>query len=96
MLKLQEVLDFIQNSELAEFNKIRFAVDRKRSELRNDKKESFRIGDTVGIDHRRVNKNDQFKVIKVNSKTITVEKLNVGNGRIGAQMRVSPSLLFKK
>jgi len=96
MLNLQEVLDFIQNSELAEFNKIRFAVDRKRSELRNDTKESFRRGDTVGIDHRRVNKNDQFKVIKVNSKTITVEKLNVGNGRIGAQMRVSPSLLFKK
>ena len=96
MLKLQEVLDFIQNSELAEFNKIKFAVDRKRSELRNDTRESFRIGDTVGINHARVNKNDQFKVIKVNNKTITVEKLNPGNGRIGAQMRVSPSLLVKK
>ena len=96
MLKLQEVLDFIQNSELAEFNKIRFAVDRKRSELRNDTRESFRIGDTVGINHARVNQNDQFKVIKVNNKTITVEKLNPGNGRIGAQMRVSPSLLVKK
>ena len=96
MTNLQEVLDFIQNSELQEFTKIRFAVDKKRSELRNDEKESFRVGDTVGIDHRRVNKNDQFKVIKVNSKTITVEKLNVGNGRVGAQMRVSPSLLFKK
>ena len=96
MLKLQEVLDFIQNSELAEFNKIKFAVDRKRSELRNDTRESFRIGDTVGINHARVNKNDQFKVIKVNNKTITVEKMNVGNGRIGAQMRVSPSLLVKK
>ena len=47
MLKLQEVLDFIQNSELAEFNKIRFAVDRKRSELRNDAKESFRVVDTL-------------------------------------------------
>ena len=96
MLKLQEVLDFIQNSELAEFNKIKFAVDRKRSELRNDTRESFRIGDTIGINHARVNKNDQFKVIKVNNKTITVEKMNVGNGRIGAQMRVSPSLLVKK
>ena len=96
MLNLQEALDFIQNSELSDFTKIRFAVDRRRSELRNDMKESFRRGDTVGIDHSKVNKNDQFKVIKVNSKTITVEKLNVGNGRVGAQMRVSPSLLFKK
>ena len=96
MLKLQEVLDFIQNSELAEFNKIRFAVDRKRSELRNDAKESFRVGDVVGIDHKKINKNDQFKINKINGKTITVEKINVGNGRIGAQMRVSPSLLVKK
>ena len=96
MLKLQEVLDFIQNSELAEFNKIRFAVDRKRSELRNDTKESFRVGDIVGIDHKKINKNDQFKINKINGKTITVEKINVGNGRIGAQMRVSPSLLVKK
>ena len=96
MLKLQEVLDFIQDSELAEFNKIRFAVDRKRSELRNDAKESFRVGDIVGIDHKKINKNDQFKINKINGKTITVEKINVGNGRIGAQMRVSPSLLVKK
>jgi len=96
MTNLQEVLDFIQNSELQEFTKIRFAVDRKRSELRNDTKESFRRGDTVGIDHKKVNPNDQFVIVKVNSKTITVEKLNVGKGRIGSQIRVSPSLLVKK
>ena len=37
-----------------------------------------------------------LEFIKINSKNIGVEKLNPGNGRIGAQMRVSPSLLFKK
>jgi len=69
---------------------------RKGEKIVKATKDDFKVGDTVGIDHRRVNKNDQFKVIKVNSKTITVEKLNVGNGGIGAQVRVSPSLLFKK
>jgi len=97
MLNLQEVLDFIQNSELSEFNKIRFAVDRKRSELRHDVKESFKVGDIVGIDHKKVNPKDTFTIIKINSKMIKVEKRNVGGtGRVGAQMRVSPSLLVKK
>ena len=59
-------------------------------------KDDFNRGDIVGINHKKINKNDEFKVTKVNGKTITVEKINVENGRIGAQMRVSPSLLFKK
>ena len=96
MTNLQEVLDFIKNSNLEEFTKIRFATDVRRSELRHDVKESFKRGDTVGINHKSVNPKDTFRIIKVNSKTITVEKLNVNNGRVGAQMRVSPSLLVKK
>ena len=83
---------------------IRYDVNGLSSKMKAEKgdkvvratKDDFNVGDIVGINHARVNKNDQFEVIKVNSKTITVEKLNVGNGRIGAQMRVSPSLLFKK
>ena len=59
-------------------------------------KDDFQIGDVVGINHKKVNPKDQFRIYKINSKNIGVEKLNVGNGRIGAQMRVSPSLLFKK
>ena len=59
-------------------------------------KDDFNIGDVVGINHKKINPNDEFKVVKVNNKTITVEKMNVGDGRIGAQMRVSVSLLVKK
>ena len=59
-------------------------------------KDDFQIGDVVGINHKKVNPKDQFRIYKINSKNIGVEKMNVGDGRIGAQMRVSPSLLFKK
>ena len=83
---------------------IRYDVNGLSSKMKAEKgekiipatKDDFKIGDIVGINHAKVNKNDQFEVIKVNGKTITVEKLNVGDGRIGAQMRVSPSLLVKK
>ena len=59
-------------------------------------KNDFKVGDVVGINHKKVNPKDQFRIYKINSKNIGVEKLNPGNGRVGAQMRVSPSLLFKK
>ena len=97
MTNLNEVLEFIKNSNLEEFTKIRFATDVRRSELRHDAKESFKVGDIVGIDHKKVNPKDTFTIIKINSKMIKVEKKNVGGtGRVGAQMRVSPSLLVKK
>jgi len=58
-------------------------------------KDDFQIGDVVGINHKKVNPKDQFRIYKINSKNIGVEKI-AGDGRIGAQMRVSPSLLVKK
>ena len=57
-------------------------------------KDEFNIGDIVGINHKKINPKDQFKIYKINSKNIGVEKI-VDNGRVGAQMRVSPSLLIK-
>tara|TARA_R110000772_G_scaffold133355_1_gene241780 strand:- start:92 stop:382 length:291 start_codon:yes stop_codon:yes gene_type:complete len=96
MLELQEVLNFIQNADQQELSQIMRVSSIRKSEINFDAKQSFRVGDIVGIDHKKINKNDQFKINKINGKTITVEKINVGNGRVGAQMRVSPSLLFKK
>ena len=58
-------------------------------------KDEFNVGDVVGINHKKVNPKDQFRIYKINSKNIGVEKI-IGDGRIGAQMRVSPSLLVKK
>jgi hypothetical protein len=77
----------------------------KGEQIIRAKKDDFQVGDIVGINHKKVNKNDEFKINKIShlnsllqsdGKTITVEKINVGNGRIGAQMRVTPSLLVKK
>ena len=90
MTNLNEVLEFIRNSELEDFNKIRFAVNVRRSELTNDKKESFRVGDKVGIDHKKINREDIFTITKINSKMIKVTDSD------GKAFRVSPGLLIKK
>lgn len=52
----------------------------------------FRVGDVIWIDHKRVSKDDRFRIIKINAKNIKVEKI-VDDGRVGALMNVSPSLM---
>ena len=52
-------------------------------------KNDFQVGDIVGINHKKVNKNDEFKVIKINAKNVKLQ------GDYGL-MSVSPSLLVKK
>ena len=89
MLKLQEVLEFIKNSDLQEFNKIKNAVSIRKTELAYDAKLSFRIGDNVGIDHKKIGSNETFRVIKINAKNIKVQ------GERGSYT-VAPSLLVKK
>ena len=89
MSNLNEVLEFIKNSDLQEFNLIKNAVSIRKSELAWDAKLSFRVGDMVGIDHKKINPNDTFKVIKINSKNIKVQ----GDG---GSYTVAPSLLVKK
>ena len=89
MLKLQEVLEFIKNSDLQEFNKIKNAVSIRKTELAYDAKSSFRIGDTVGIDHKKIGSNETFRIIKINAKNIKVQ------GERGSYT-VAPSLLVKK
>ena len=63
---------------------------RKGEKIVKATKDDFQVGDIVGIDHKKVNPNDQFRIYKINSKNIGVKGAN------GAMMRVSPSLLFKK
>mgnify|MGYP001285423955 CR=1 FL=1 len=96
MTNLKEVLEFINNSDLADFTKIRFAVDKKRSELRYDAKESFRIGDIVSINHKKMDPKRNFRIIKINNKNIKVQASDVTDGRVGGMFTVSPSLLVKK
>ena len=59
-------------------------------------KDDFQVGDIVGINHKKVNSNDEFKIIKINNKNIKVQAINVGDGRIGGLINVTPSLLVKK
>jgi hypothetical protein len=65
-------------------------------------KDEFNVGDIVGINHKTVDKNDEFKIVKINNKNIKVQKIStsgafdVGVGRVGALMNVSPGLLILK
>ena len=59
-------------------------------------KDDFKVGDIVGINHKKVNSNDEFEIIKINNKNIKVKAINVGAGRVGGMINVSPSLLVKK
>ena len=52
-------------------------------------REDFQVGDIVGINHKKVNPNDEFEVIKINSKNVKVRGAN-------GLFSVSPSLLIKK
>ncbi len=89
MSNLNEVLEFIKNSDLQEFNKIKNAVSIRKTELAYDAKLSFRVGDMVGIDHKKISPNETFRVTKINSKNIKVQ------GDKGSYT-VAPSLLVKK
>jgi hypothetical protein len=52
-------------------------------------KSDFRVGDIVGINHKKVNKNDEYEIVKINNKNIKV----VGDK---GYINVSPGLLVKK
>jgi hypothetical protein len=58
-------------------------------------KSDFRIGDTVRIDHKKVPKDDQFTIVKINAKNIKVQKVVKDSNLVGAFINVSPSLLIK-
>jgi uncharacterized protein YajQ (UPF0234 family) len=77
---------------------IRFDVNGLSAKMKAEKgekivratKDDFKVGDVVGINHKKVNPNDEFIIVKINIKNIGVKGAN------GQMMRVSPSLLVKK
>jgi len=77
---------------------IRFDVNGLSAKMKAEKgekivratKDDFKVGDVVGINHKKVNPNDTFIIVKINIKNIGVKGAN------GQMMRVSPSLLVKK
>ena len=83
---------------------IRFDVNGLSAKMKAEKgekivratKDDFKVGDIVGINHKKVNSNDEFEIVKINNKNIKVKAINVGAGMIGGMINVSPGLLFKK
>ena len=96
MPNLQEVIDFIRVSEKQDINEMIAAINRRNSEVRSDIKSGFRVGDTVGINHKTISPDDSFLIVKINNKNIKVKKLNVGEGRVAGIFNVSPHLLVQK
>ena len=96
MLKLQEVLDFIKNADQLEIAQITRVASIRKSEVNYDVKGSFRVGDIVGINHKKMDPKQNFRVIKINAKNIKVQASDVADGRIGGMYTVSPSLLVLK
>jgi len=74
MLKLQEVLDFIQNSDQLELGQIMRVSSIRKSEVNYDAKQLFRVGDKVGIEHEKINPDDVYIINKINRKNIIVSK----------------------
>ena len=76
---------------------IRFDVNGLSAKMKAEKgeqiiratKDDFKVGDIVGINHKKVNKNDEFEVLKINAKNVKLR------GDYGL-MSVSPGLLVKK
>ena len=89
MSNLKEVLEFIKNSEKSELKSIYDAYAIRMSELKNDIKNTFRVGDIVGIDHKKIPSDVNFRIIKINNKNIKVK------GDISTYT-VSPGLLVKR
>ena len=92
MSNLQEVLEFIKNSnDKSDLKSIYNAYSIRMSELRQEVKDTFRIGDIVGIDHKKISPSENFRIYKINNKNIKVQ-----SSRDNSQYTVSPSLLVKK
>ena len=77
------------NSNKEDINKIIDQINIRKSELRYAQKSQFRVGDIVGIDHKKIPSDLNFRIIKINPKNIKVQ------GDINTYT-VSPSLLIKK
>ena len=92
MSNLQEVLEFIKNSnDKSDLKSIYNAYSIRMSELRQEVKDTFRIGDIVGIDHKKISPSENFRIYKINNKNIKVQSL-----RDNSEYTVSPSLLVKR
>ena len=92
MSNLNEVLEFIKNSEKSELKSIYNGYSNRMSVLKNEVKNSFNVGDIVGIDHKKIPSSVDFRITKINNKNIKV----VSTSDRFNMYTVSPGLLVKR
>ena len=92
MSNLNEVLEFIKNSEKSELKSIYNGYANRMSVLKNEVKNSFNVGDIVGIDHKKIPSSVDFRITKINNKNIKVQ----GVEDLFSVYTVSPSLLVRR
>ena len=92
MSNLNEVLEFIKNSEKSELKSIYNGYSNRMSVLKNEVKNSFSVGDIVGIDHKKIPSSVDFRITKINNKNIKVQ----GVDDLFSEYTVSPGLLVKR
>ena len=89
MIDVKNVLEFIKNSnDKLDLKSIYNAYAVRMSEIRQAIKDSFSVGDVVGINHKKIPSDINFRIIKINPTNIKVK------GDISTYT-VSPSLLVK-
>ena len=90
MIDVKNVLEFIKNSnDKMDLKSIYNAYAVRMSEIRQAIKDSFSVGDVVGINHKKIPSDINFRIIKINPTNIKVK------GDISTYT-VSPSLLVKR
>ena len=90
MIDVKNVLEFIKNSnDKMDLKSIYNAYAVRMSEIRQEIKDSFSVGDVVGINHKKIPSDINFIIIKINHTNIKVK------GDISTYT-VSPSLLVKR
>ena len=90
MIDVKNVLEFIKNSnDKMDLKSIYNAYAVRMSEIRQAIKDSFSVGDVVGINHKKIPSDINFRIIKINPTNIKVK------GDISTY-NVSPGLLVKR
>ena len=92
MSNLNEVLEFIKNSEKSELKSIYNGYANRMSVLKNEVKNSFNVGDIVGIDHKKIPSSVDFRITKINNKNIKVQAVD----DLFSVYTVSPGLLVRR
>lgn len=90
-MNIEQVKDFIRTANREELNEVAGLISTARKILREEIKNQFSVGDTVKVNHKKVNPGLRFKITKINRKNIKIQNLN----QVFSTYSVSPALLEK-